>query len=285
MRSANPHQGWPAKRGRRRQRGQALIYGLFLLMAGLAGTFFLFNVGQLTREKTKLVNTTDAVAYSAGVMHARALNFAAYTNRALVANEVAIAQMVSLASWGKYLEQHGESALGLGCTPDTYYLTTTPGWELMMKYVWVCIALGTASEYEVLKYVNEGIQMIGQLTMATAEASKKLLQGSQVVMMGTLPFARNAVMQEVADANYSGDGAVEVDLIPLRDTFYAFSDGPLMDYYTGDRRGRMRDFVKDVVRKDGFTPSRNWSDTAGLPEPSCLAGGFVRHNYVVREGG
>jgi hypothetical protein len=87
---------------RDRQRGQALIYGLFILIGGLASLFFLFNTGQLTREKTKLTNTADAVAYAAGVLHARALNFDAYSNRALVANEVLVAQMVSLSSWAQY---------------------------------------------------------------------------------------------------------------------------------------------------------------------------------------
>jgi Putative Flp pilus-assembly TadE/G-like len=76
---ANLRLGWPVAQGRRRQRGQALIYGLFMLVAGLASMFFLFNAGQLTREKSKLVGTADAVAYSASIMHARALNFAAYT--------------------------------------------------------------------------------------------------------------------------------------------------------------------------------------------------------------
>lgn len=47
----------------RRQGGQALIYGLFVLLGGLAALFFLFNTGQLTAEKTKLANTADAVAY------------------------------------------------------------------------------------------------------------------------------------------------------------------------------------------------------------------------------
>jgi hypothetical protein len=68
----------------------------------LAALFFLFNAGQLSSEKTKLVNTADAVAYSAGVMHARALNFDAYSNRALVANEVLVAQTVSLSFWSQY---------------------------------------------------------------------------------------------------------------------------------------------------------------------------------------
>jgi len=91
-----------ASKGKRYQQGQALIYGIFVMMGGLAALYFLFNTGQLTREKTKLVNTADAVAYSAGVMNARALNFEAYTNRAMLANTVAIAQLVSLSSWVQY---------------------------------------------------------------------------------------------------------------------------------------------------------------------------------------
>lgn len=37
------------RRGRSaRQQGQALVYGLFVLVGGLAALFFLFNTGQLT---------------------------------------------------------------------------------------------------------------------------------------------------------------------------------------------------------------------------------------------
>jgi len=35
----------------RRQQGQALIYGIFVLMGGLAALLFVFNTGQLTAEK------------------------------------------------------------------------------------------------------------------------------------------------------------------------------------------------------------------------------------------
>lgn len=37
--------------GRDRQRGQALIYGIFVLIGALASLFFLFNTGQLSQEK------------------------------------------------------------------------------------------------------------------------------------------------------------------------------------------------------------------------------------------
>lgn len=282
---ANPNLGWLMAKGRRQQTGQALLYGLFMLIAGLAALFFLFNVSQLTREKTKLVNTSDAVAYSAGVMHARAMNFASYTNRALVADEVAIAQMVSLASWGKYLLEHGESALGLGCDPALYYgIFNEPAAEGMFVYAPICVALGYAYTYNGLDYANDAIQVIGQAVVLASEASKAALQTSQVVLMGTLYGARKSVMQDVANANYQGDGEIKVDATPLRDTFYAFHGKPMMYYYAGDERTRMRDLVVGVVKKDGFTPERNWSDQAAIPEASCLMLGVYR-NHVDRSGG
>src|SRR5690606_27453082 len=93
--------------------GQAAIYGLFVILGAVVALFFLFNTGQLSAEKTKLVNTGDAVAYSAGVMNARTLNYQAYANRAMLANTVAIAQLVSLSSWIDYVETLGDGGSGV----------------------------------------------------------------------------------------------------------------------------------------------------------------------------
>nr|WP_175801476.1 Tad domain-containing protein [Burkholderia anthina] len=84
---------------RERQRGQALPFALIFLAVGAAALYLAFNAAQLTHAKTKLQDTADAAAYSVGVLQARDLNFAAYTNRAMIANQVAVAQMVSLKSW------------------------------------------------------------------------------------------------------------------------------------------------------------------------------------------
>jgi hypothetical protein len=110
--------------------------------------------------------------------------------------------------------------------------------------------------------------------------------------MWALPLARLSVMKDVAEANYQGDGGIKVDVIPLRDTFYWFSSdpnnalspNPMVHYYEGAERTRMRDLVVNVVNQDGFTPSRNWSDTAIIPELPCLFLGTFR-NRVERTGG
>src|SRR5690606_2686661 len=58
-------------------------------------------------EKIKLQNTADAAAYSAAVAEARDYNFSAYTNRAMVANQVAVAQFVGMTSWFRNMAAHG----------------------------------------------------------------------------------------------------------------------------------------------------------------------------------
>lgn len=264
----------------RQQSGQALVYGLFMLMAGVAALYFLFNVGQLTQEKTKLVNTSDAVAYSAGILHARAMNYMAYTNRALVANEIAIAQSVSLASWGKYLEEHGQNAVTLGCNPENYYISE-PAIEMMMRYAPICAILGTAAQAETISAnVVQGV--LGDVVLG-AEVSKKLLEASQVAAKNSIPVFRAQVIQEVADANYPADGKVKVELIPLRDTFMGLGDAPsFMKEYNSENRIRMRDLEVGIVKKDGFTSTRSWSDRALVV--SCAFDG-IYFNKVTRDGG
>lgn len=87
-----------------RQRGQVLVW--FLAFAATLAVVFagVYSVGQATSEKQKIVSAADAAAYSGGLVQARALNLVSYTNRAVIANEVLIAQMVSLQSWNDYFK-------------------------------------------------------------------------------------------------------------------------------------------------------------------------------------
>ncbi len=82
-----------------RHRGQALVFTLvFAAVTGLA-VLLLFNSGKLANTKTDLQNAADAGAYAAATLQARDHNFSAYTNRAMIANQVAVAQFVSLKSY------------------------------------------------------------------------------------------------------------------------------------------------------------------------------------------
>jgi len=89
---------------RGQQIGQALPIGLVLIAFSVFVGITLFNTAQVSTEKLRVTNASDAAAYSGLLWQARAMNFQSYTNRAMVANQVSIAQAVTLRSWSRYAE-------------------------------------------------------------------------------------------------------------------------------------------------------------------------------------
>jgi hypothetical protein len=269
-----------------RQRGQALIFGIAVLLGAAAATFYVFNTGQLTAEKTKLVNTADAVAYSAGVMHARALNFDAYTNRALIANEATIAQMVSISSWLQYAKGHAQGVPPLNC----YSQYSVPVGLATVSYVPLCYALSYYAGYQVVRYADSvfnggGNGGAGAAAVAAAELAKLELKAMQATMFAGFLFARSALVQEVADANYRNDGAVAVTALPLKDDWTAFQGGgPFISRRTGNQRQRMRNVILDVVNRDDFVRDRSWSSSSPWPCPLAPVGHADRSGGTVLNG-
>lgn len=80
----------------------ALLVVMLLLVAGM----------QRTSQQWYLQNVADAAASSGARVIARELNFIALTNRALIANQIALAQLVGVASWMAMLED-GSKRLAL----------------------------------------------------------------------------------------------------------------------------------------------------------------------------
>jgi len=271
--------------GLRRQGGQALVFGIFLLLAGLAGLFFLFNTGQVIAEKTRLVSTADAVAHGAGVMQARALNFDAYANRALVANEVLVAQMVSLSSWSQYAQTHAENLpwrFPECADPYGYGAAFGAAFRYGPLYATLC--------YLTVQYAGDTIaEIAGQVpplaeaVVTAAEVNKAMISASQALLHapGAFQSARNAVMQEIADANYAGDGTVTASAQLAGDGWPGFTR-----HYQGDERGRIAEVSRAAANSDAFVRQRSWTATALAPpfwEWTCALAG--RKNSVKRRGG
>lgn len=247
------------------QQGQALIYGLFVLLGGLAALFFLFNTGQLSREKTKLVNTSDAVAYSAGVMHARALNYEAYANRAMMANTVAIAQLVSLSSWIQYTNNLA-----------TYGMTVaTPKYALFYPSYYAALYTGPyAQEY----LIDTGA--LEKLASGSDKIIRNILMTAQQVAYVDLLPARREVMDQVAAANYQGDGTVSVDTVPLTgNEFTSF-----VTRYSDSDRTRFAEVAKVAAYRDKFLPKRSWV-LPGLWSDCAGAEATGRVDFLTRRGG
>jgi uncharacterized membrane protein (Fun14 family) len=90
----------------RRENGQSAVFVLLFLGILLISLNFIYKQGRITSDKMEMQNAADAVAYSISLTEARDLNFAAYLNRAMVANEVAIGQLLGLASWAQLVTSY-----------------------------------------------------------------------------------------------------------------------------------------------------------------------------------
>lgn len=263
-----------------RQDGQALIYGIFMLLVGSAALFFMFNTGQLTSEKTKLVNTADMVAYSAGVMHARALNFDAYTNRAMMANEVMIAQLVSVSSWIQYSQAHMDAVPPLDC----YTIYSVPVALVLLEYAPLCYALSYPAGAIAVGYAKEGVDIVAPIAMAASEVAKTGLQAAQAALYVSMLPMRKELMQQVADANYLNDGSVKVDLIPITDNYTMFEGGSFINRRSGNDRTRFKEAELTAARKDNFVADRSWSSHSPWPCIVAPRGDANRSGGTTLEG-
>lgn len=80
------------------QSGQTLVLGVGLLALGVLAWLLMVQVGGWVHNKSSLHRATDAAAYSAALLYARALNLHAYLNRTQLAHQVAQLHLFSLAS-------------------------------------------------------------------------------------------------------------------------------------------------------------------------------------------
>lgn len=167
--------------------GQALVPALLFLLIGGVGLYVAFGSFQMTSAKIKLQNTADAAAYSAAVLQARDYNFSAYTNRAMVANQVSAAQVVALKSW---IDELDNTYMG---NPDTEQLVTTfadhPAlWRTPKQRAHADIAPVRATLDALLPAVARGI---GGITRALSDAQTNY----HAAIFAAVPEVANDVAQ------------------------------------------------------------------------------------------
>ena len=82
----------------RKQSGQSLIVILAFSAILGAGLLSIYSTAQLTITKRELINAADASAYSGATIIAQGLNYTASTNRAILANNALVGQMMAIRS-------------------------------------------------------------------------------------------------------------------------------------------------------------------------------------------
>lgn len=167
----------------RHQSGYALVMGLVLLGVMSLSIIGLYNSGQVTSEKMRLQNASDAAAYSLATLSSRNLNFISYTNRAMVANQVAIGQMVGLASWAKMIRK-GSKVMG----------------TLIKLVPYIGGVLGTVIE-NAGKALDIGVEKMVKIAIPISDMTIKTLSWAQVGVHGAIHFAMPELFQEVRASN------------------------------------------------------------------------------------
>ncbi|WGL15426.1 Tad domain-containing protein [Microbulbifer bruguierae] len=97
-----------------RQRGNVIPYLVALMITILLAAQYVFNAYRITNETTRLQNTADAAAYSVANVYAQNHNFVALSNRALVANQITMAQVVTMTSWSRMLNTFAQTINDIG---------------------------------------------------------------------------------------------------------------------------------------------------------------------------
>lgn len=248
-------------RSRLKSRGQTLV--LFLgFAAAMAGMMLVvFNSGQVTNAKMRAINAADAAAYSGAVWQARSLNFQAYMNRAMVVNEVTIAQSVSLRSWVSYVDR---------------FVTNVNYIAKFIPYVGVA----TSAIQKIIKAADTAVQsalppfdMILRTVNVVEHAAQLGFHGS-----GTL------IAQDLATNVARENGAAMSDagtkLMVLNTAYWLAFTGQ----YEGNQRARIRDVT--LNSRDGFSQARDkyFTEPTGVVFEIRKQGGTDLINYDTWKG-
>lgn len=240
------------------ERGQALPLGLFLLFISASVMYYMFNTGQVVGEKMRVTNAADAAAYSVGVQQARALNYDAYTNRAIVANEIAIAQMLSLQSWVHYFDTAIDSAGAVAAYSSTYLVFGSDFFKALQYTAalggtaWAdAYTGGNGSDYvaTATDFAAIGIVTAHNAAANALAASQDLVHASMLLGIASTSLANDVV--KAMDNNMSAQ------VVLTSNGFDGFTKR-----YSGNERNRIADVI--MRSRDPFTANRGWTMTGNM---------------------
>ncbi|MDG2536115.1 pilus assembly protein TadG-related protein [Dyella jiangningensis] len=240
-------------------KGQALILAVISLLVLCLGVIVLFNTGQTVSKKVELVNTADAAAYSVGVEQARAFNLIAYMNRATVANQVAVAQMVSWYSWTNYMLRGTDNFKDAVQAIAVLFDVSVVGAEIgagLQEVVSVLSEVKTA-----VQEIRDGMQVAfsaGVTAISALDAAYS--DASQLIAIGE-PQSSLLLARKIVALNTDNKATVGVRGMGLLET-NAIAAAKYASRYTIPTAGRRTadaDRLANVVMeaRDGFSKKRN----------------------------
>lgn len=226
-------------------RGAVLMIGLGMLSVVAVLLFVLARSAVISNDKTRAIGLADAAAKSVATWYAQILNYDAYSNRAIAANEIMIAQAVTLSAWTQYAQT----------------LVQNMG----------TVASVIPATQSIAAWLQQSAQLSHQMAKSGAmievplrSSYTKMLQSSQHMMhAAATPFAAQAMVNEVI---WTGDTRFFGQLIPSSN-ISAFSG------FSKDRLGADRAPLASLIQQsqDGFTRNRGYDSRLYLmPSVGCI---------------
>lgn len=228
-----------------RPKGFVLIAGLILTGALGVLLYVLAQSAILTNDKAKSLAIADASAKSVATWYAQILNYDAYTNRAIAANEIMIAQAVTLTAWSQYVSTLSNNVGTLASVIPA--LQPTAAW--------------IKETAELSHQMAKGAAMI---EVPLRSAYTKALQTSQQVMHASAtPFSAQAMVNEVA---WTADQRFFAQIIPS-------SNISAFTAFTKNHSGAERNELASLIRRsqDTFSQQRGSDSRLYLmPTTGCI---------------
>lgn len=222
-----------------------MIIGLALLGTVTMSAYMLARSAVLTTDKNRSMALADASAKSVATWYAQILNYDAYSNRAIAANEIMMAQATTMASWTQYVQNLSKN---IGTVASV--IPAVAPWASWIQ--------------ETATLSHQMARSGAQLEVPVRSAYARALQSSQQVMHASAtPFAAQAMVNEViwtADARFFGQ------IIPSAD-MSAFSK--FSKTFAGNERQAFATLLRQS--QDGFSTSRG-SDSRlyVMPTTGCI---------------
>lgn len=237
----------PPRRPRpvRAVRGHAMVWFLALLATCAAVLYAVYNTGQLTVAKQRVVNAADAGALAGAAEQARLLNVMACGNRAMVVTDALAAQMVSLDAWLQYVHTASQR---LG---EVSRLLPYVGQVLGQMFQALSHGIGQVE-------AGWGGQALPAAITGFEGLKRDLMQANEVVYQAGAALASTAAGGVVA-ANRTVFGTptrtdAPLQVLPGLDEVNAQAWRDFSTRYAGEARQRTREVVLDSL--DAFTAER-----------------------------
>lgn len=227
----------------KRAKGQALVVFLGFAAAMIGMLLVSFNSGQVTNAKMRAMNAADAAAYSGAVWEARTLNFQAYMNRAMVVNEVTIAQSVSLRSWIDYMAKFVSNI------------------NMITQFI-PYLGEVTIEISQALNQVDNAMQGNMPVFERLARGLARSEHAAQEIFhkgasAGAWDIARDVAARNGAEISVGGDLLIAKNAEAWLTFTNTYSTGVKPKGTSGDGRKRLRAVTLDS--RDGFTQNRPWN--------------------------